>query len=99
MMTRAFLVAAGLLAASVGPALCESLTATVIDWDVANRTITIEDFSKFSNIAASVAVPPSLKAGDMVTIEYRASESGVDGVDSITLVNDIAKRLLPPTRG
>jgi hypothetical protein len=99
MSARALLVAAGLLAASIGPALCENVTATVLNWDQANRTITLEDFSKFSDIPATVAVPPTLKAGDLVSIDYRASENGVDGIDAITIINDVAKRLLPPNRG
>jgi hypothetical protein len=98
MMTRAFLVAGGLLVASIGPAFCESITATVTGWDSVTRTITLEDMSKFSDIPATVTVP-SLKAGDQVTIDYRASESGVDDIDAITIINDMAKRLLPPTRG
>ena len=47
MSARAIFLAAGLVAASFTPALCDSFTAAVTDWDAANRTITLEDNSQF----------------------------------------------------
>ena len=72
MSARALLVAAGLLAASIGPALSDSVTATVTAWDAASRTITLEDLSQFAAIPATVNVPEDLAAGDQVTVDYEA---------------------------
>lgn len=92
-------MAAGFVATSFTPALCDSITAAVKDWDAADRTITLEDNSKIAEIAKTVAVP-NLKAGDVVTVDYNGSENGIDSVNSITIETDIAKRLLPvPKRG
>jgi len=95
MTARVLLAAAGLLAAGLSPVFAESLTATVTAWEPATRTITLEDKSQFSNISSKVTVPPELKAGDEVTIEYQASDNGVDAINSITITKDIAKRLVP----
>jgi hypothetical protein len=94
MMTRVLLVAGGLLAASIGPALSDSVTATVIDWDAAQRTITLEDFSQFASIPATVKVP-DMKPGDVVTVDYEAYDNGYDSINSITVNRDVAKRLVP----
>jgi hypothetical protein len=95
MITRALLVAGGLLAASIGPALSDSTTATVATWDAATRTITLEDMSQFANIPKTIAVPDDLNAGDQVTVDYEALDNGVDTYNSITVIKDIAKRLTP----
>ncbi len=95
MMTRAFLVAAGLLAVSCSAVLANSVTANVTAWDSAKRAITLEDNSMFMDIPATVAVPAELKAGDNVTIDYEGSESGIDAINSVTVNKDIAKRLTP----
>jgi hypothetical protein len=92
MLTRALFVAAGLLAAS--PALADSVTAAVTDWNPATRTITLEDRSQFADIAATVAVP-TLKSGDEITVDYYADEDGVQAITAITVNKDIAKRLTP----
>jgi hypothetical protein len=98
MSARALLVAAGLLAASIGPALSDSVTATVTAWDAASRTITLEDQSQFASIPTTVQVP-DLNAGDQVTVDYIAYDNGVDTYNSITVIKDIAKRLVPNKRG
>ena len=98
MSTRALIIAAGLLAASFTPALAESITANVANWDAANRTIVFEDQSMLT-IPATTAVPTDLAAGDQVTIDFEATEDGAQAVNSVTAIKDIAKRLLPPTRG
>jgi archaellum component FlaG (FlaF/FlaG flagellin family) len=95
MMTRAYFVAAGLLAASFTPAFADSVTAVVADWNQASRTITLEDKSQFADIPKEVAVPHDLKAGDEVTVDYLAAEDGVEGYTAITINKDIAKRLTP----
>lgn len=94
MITRSLLLAGGLLAASIGPAFCDSVTATVSAWDASTRTITLEDYSQFSGIPTTVKVP-DIKAGDQVTVDYEASDNGVDSYNSITVIKDVSKRLTP----
>jgi len=100
MTARALFVAAGLLAASFTPAFADSVTAVVTDWNQVTRTITLEDRSQFANIPAEVKVPP-MQPGDEVTVDYLAAEDGVEGYNSITVIRNVAKRLvpLPPKRG
>ncbi len=99
MSARALFVAAGLLAASVGPALSDSVTATVTAWDPVDRTITLEDNSQFASIPPTVNVPKDLAAGDQITVDYIAYDNGVATYNSITVIKDIAKRLVPNKRG
>ena len=96
MHVRTLAAAAGLLIGSLGPALSDSVTATVKAWDSANRTITLEDFSQFTDIPAKVTVPPGLKEGDEVVIDFEGSENGIEMVNSVQLIMDVAKRQLPP---
>ena len=97
MKTHAFFVGLGLLAASMAPALADSMTAKVISWDPAERTITFEDFSQFASIPKEVAVP-DIKAGDVVTVDYEALDNGYDTINSVTIKNrDISRRLPPQT--
>ena len=96
MHVRTIAAAAGLLIGSLGPALSDSVTATVKAWDAANRTITLEDYSQFSDIPAKVAVPPGLKEGDEVLVDFEASENGIEAINSVQLIRDVAKRQLPP---
>lgn len=98
MKTHALLLGLGLLAASVAPALADSVTAAVNTWDAANRTLTLADKSQFMNIASEVAVP-DLRAGDQVTIDYNATEDGVQAINSITAHTDVARRQTPQKRG
>lgn len=91
MKTRALLVGAGLLAASLGPALADNVTSDVDNWDSASRTLTLKDKSQFVGIAKAVAVP-DLRAGDQVTVDYDATEDGVQAINSITATRDVAKR-------
>jgi predicted Zn-dependent protease len=100
MTARSLIVAAGLLAASFTPAFADSDTAVVTDWNQVTRTITLEDRSQFADIPAEVKVPP-MQAGDEVTVDYLAAEDGVEGYNSITVIRNVAKRLvpLPPKRG
>jgi hypothetical protein len=95
MMTRAFVLAAGLLAASLSPALADSVTAIVTAWDSASRTLTLEDLSQFADIPAKITVPADLAPGDQVTVDYEAYDNGVASYNSITVIKDIAKRLTP----
>ncbi|MCF8475870.1 MAG: hypothetical protein K9G60_02495 [Pseudolabrys sp.] len=99
MSARALLLAAGFVAASFTPAFCESVTATVTNWDAASRTITLDDNSQFASIPNTVMVP-NLKQGDEVTVDFEASESGIEAINSITVITDVAKRqVTPPKRG
>ncbi len=98
MSTRAILLAGGLLAASFTPALSESVTATVAAWDAAARTITLHDQSQFASIPATVAVPQTLKTGDIITVDYEASENGVDTINRIEINTELAKQQLAPNR-
>lgn len=95
MMARALLLAGGLLAASIGPSAADSVTATVLNWDAASRTITLEDFSQFAEIPPTITVPADLAPGDQVTVDYEAYDNGVASYNSITVIKDIAKRLTP----
>jgi hypothetical protein len=97
MKTRAFLVSLGLLAASLGPALADNVSATVDNWNATTRTLTLDDKSQFADIPKEVAVP-DLKAGDRVTVDYYADEDGIQAINAITVNRDIAKRLLPQTQ-
>jgi len=94
MTARALLVAGGLLIASFSPALADSVTANVAEWNATTRTITLEDRSQFADIPAEVTVPP-LQAGDEVTVDYYADEDGIQAINAITVNTDIAKRLVP----
>ncbi|MGH6727725.1 MAG: hypothetical protein ACREB8_14460 [Pseudolabrys sp.] len=95
MITRAFLVAGGLLAVSLTPALAENLSATVTAWEPVTRTITLDDLSQFADIPKTVAIPASLKAGDAVTVDYEAGENGYEAINSVTILDqEVAKRLL-----
>ena len=95
MMTRALLLAGGLLMASLGSAAADSVIATVLKWDAASRTITLEDFSQFAEIPSTITVPADLAPGDQVTVDYEAYDNGVASYNSITVIKDIAKRLTP----
>jgi hypothetical protein len=95
MMTRALFVAAGLFAAGFTPALADSVTAAVTEWNQAARTLTLEDRSQFADIPATVVVPPQLKAGDQITVDYYADEDGIQAINAITIEKDIARRLTP----
>jgi len=97
MHVRTIAAAAGLLIGSLGPALSDNVTATVKAWDSANRTITLEDLSQFADIPAKVAVPVGLKAGDEVMVDFEASENGIEAINSVQLIMDVAKRQLPPS--
>ncbi len=97
MKTRALLVSVGLLAASFGPAFADNVTATVDGWDVASRTLTLEDKSQFMSIPQEVAVP-DLRAGDQVTVDYYGDEDGYQAIYSITTNRGIAKQVTPPTQ-
>ena len=94
MIMRALLVTGGLLAASIGPALSDSVTAAVTDWDATSRTITLEDYSQFASIPGTVTVP-DIKAGDVITVDYSALDNGYDTINSIIVVREVAKRLVP----
>jgi hypothetical protein len=98
MIMRALLVAGGLLSMSIAPALSDSVTAAVTDWDSASRTITLEDDSQFASIPATVTVP-DIKPGDVITVDYSALDNGYDTINSITVNRDIARRMVPPKRG
>lgn len=93
MLTRALLVTAGLLAASFTAAHADSVTASVMNWDAANRTITLDDKTMFVGIPAKTPVP-ELKTGDAVTVDFDGDENGVAAVNSVT----IAKELPPPAK-
>ena len=95
MKTRALLVSVGLLlAASGGPAAADSVTAAVANWDAASRTLTLHDKSQFMGIAKEVAVP-DLRASDQVTIDFDATEDGVQAINSIVVNRGVAKRPAP----
>ena len=95
MIARAILVTGGLLSAGIGPALCDSVTATVLAWDSVSRTITLEDKSQFAAIPKTITVPNDLSTGDQVTVDYEAYDNGVASYNSVTIIKDIAKRLTP----
>jgi len=97
MSTRAFLLAAGLLTASFAPALSDSVTATVKSWDEANRTLTLEDFSKFMDIPGTVAMQ-GLKGGEEVTVEYDGSENGIETITRVEITKEYARRRLQPSQ-
>jgi hypothetical protein len=101
MMTmRALSIAAGFFAASLTPALADSITAYVHEWDPANRVLTLEDKSQVANIAPTVTIPDGLKAGVQVTVDYQGDENGIVAVNSVTIIKDVAKKLpLPAKRG
>jgi hypothetical protein len=96
MTTRALVVGCGLLLASLSPALADNVTAKVIDWNSATRTITLDDYSKFADLPKEAPVPADLAVGHRVTIDWEATEDGYATINSITIIDrDISKRLLP----
>jgi len=86
MSVRATLAATGLLVASLAPAYAENVTATVSGWDPTGRTITLQDQSQFMSIPGKVVIPQGLKVGERISVEYEASENGVDEIVSIERV-------------
>jgi hypothetical protein len=100
MRTRALFVATGLLAASLTPALADSVTAYIDAWDPASRTITFDDQSQISNIPATVTIPAGLEVGVQVTVDYEGDENGITAINSVTINKNVAKKLpLPRNRG
>lgn len=86
MRARTSFVAAALLIASVTAVLAGNVAGTVIAWDPANRIIQLDDLSKFAEIPKTVTVPPNLKVGDRVTVDYETSEEeGYEVINSITM--------------
>jgi len=85
MCARAFL-AAGLLAVSLVPASADNVTATVSRWDAQNRVLTLNDNSQFLDVPARFALPSDLKPGSRVSIDYTASENGVDAITGIKVL-------------
>jgi hypothetical protein len=95
MTTRALLVGCGLMMTSLTPAFADNFTATVVSYDPVLRTITFDDQSQLASIPATVAVP-EIKKGDVVTVDFEASENGYESVNAITVKNRaISRRLLP----
>jgi hypothetical protein len=95
MKTHALLVGLGLLAASIAPALADSVTGKVTNWDPAQRNITFEDLSQFASIPQDVVVP-DIKTGDVVTVDYEALDNGYEKINSITVRDRAISRRLPP---
>src|SRR6185437_1634415 len=93
MKTRALFVAGGLLAASLTPALADSVTAYVDAWDPGARTITLEDQSQIASIPATVTIPAGLEIGMQITVDYQGDENGIVSINSITINRNVAKRL------
>jgi hypothetical protein len=83
MSVRAAL-AAGLLVASLVPASAENVTATVSHWDAQNRVLTLNDQSKF-DVPAKFVLPSELKPGSRVSIDFDASENGVDAITGVNV--------------
>jgi len=81
------LLAAGLLAASLVPASAENVTANVSHWDAQNRVLTLNDNSQFMDIPAKFALPSDLKAGSRVSVDYDASENGVDAITGVNVAD------------
>jgi hypothetical protein len=96
MIARTLLAGCGLLLASYGPASADTLTAKVIAWDAAARTITLDDFSKFADLPKEAPVPSDLRINDVVTIDWDATEDGYQTINSITIIDRELSRRLPP---
>jgi hypothetical protein len=95
MLPRALVLATALVSVSVASASAEVVTADVLDWNASTRTVTLEDFSQFSEIPASVKIPSELKAGISITVDYEATDNGMASYNSITVNNEISKRVIP----
>jgi hypothetical protein len=95
MFPRALVLATALVSVSVASASAEVVTADVLDWNASTRTVTLEDFSQFSEIPASVKIPSELKAGISITVDYEATDNGMASYNSITVNNEISKRVIP----
>jgi hypothetical protein len=85
MSPHAMLMAAGLIAASLSPALADSVTAKVRSWDPITRTLTLEDQSQFVDVPSAIVMPQTVQPGTTATIIYEGSESGVDAINSVTI--------------
>ncbi|WP_417686388.1 hypothetical protein [Roseibium sp.] len=85
MYVRTLLLAGGLLLAGLGAShAAEFVTAKVQSWDPASRTITLEDATTFQSVPAAITLPDTL-AGQMVTINFRATEDGVQEIFSVEI--------------
>lgn len=85
-MSARAVLAAGLLAVGLVPASADNVTATVSHWDAQNRVLTLNDNSQFMDIPAKFALPGDLKPGSRVSIDYNASENGVDAITGIKVL-------------
>ncbi len=78
------LFAAALLAAA--PAFADETTGTILAFDRVDGVIVLNDKTVWE-LAADVAVPEDLAAGDMITLVYEtAGEEGLTKIDSVTRV-------------
>lgn len=78
------LFAAALLAAA--PAFADETTGTILAFDRVDWVIVLNDKTVWE-LAADVAVPEDLAAGDKITLVYEtAGEEGLTKIDSVTRV-------------
>ncbi|WP_417671978.1 hypothetical protein [Roseibium sp.] len=85
MYARTLLLAGSLLLAGLGAThAADFVTAKVQSWDPASRTLILDDETQFQAVPDSIVLPETL-AGQMVTINYNASEDGVQEILSIEI--------------
>lgn len=82
---------------SVAPVFADNFTARVISYDPAVRTIIFDDFSQLVGIPTTVAIP-DIRKGDVVTVDFEASENGYEAINLITIKNREIDPRLPPAK-
>ncbi|WP_089231776.1 hypothetical protein [Tropicimonas sediminicola] len=78
------LLASALVTLTVMPAAADETEGLILAYDRVANILVLEDLTVWP-IAADVAVPEDLQAGDRVTIDFRSDgENGVGGINALT---------------
>jgi hypothetical protein len=74
--------------ALAAPALADDVTSTVTAYDRVDGIIVLADKSVFALDVLTGEIPPTLSAGDRITIDYEGDEDGVSAINSITILSE-----------
>ena len=83
--------AASLVSSSLSfaaPALADDVTSTVTAYDRVANVVVLADKSVFDLSIATDSIPPTLSAGDRITIDFKGDEDGVSAINSITILSE-----------
>ena len=70
------------------PAFADDVTSTVTAYDRVAGVVVLADKSVFALDVMTGDIPPSLSAGDRITIDYEGDEDGVSAINSITILSE-----------